>query len=253
MKLAIVSDIHANLPALRAVLADMDEQGVGRALCLGDVVGYGPHPTECIDLIRERCEVVVCGNHDEALLMGGLGFHVRARDAIRWTKAQLEPGFFSGPRVRERWDFVTKLALRHEEGGDLFLHGSPEDETSDYLMPHEASMGPTPKLERIFGAFEKRLFLGHTHFPMVMTEDYETWRPEEVEHRWLCRDDRKVIINVGSVGQPRDRDPRACYVIVDGPLVMWRRVSYPVMETVEQIRAIEDLHPSLAERLIVGQ
>ena len=100
---AVISDIHSNLAALTAVLADLDALGVRDVRCLGDVVGYGPDPLECVDLVLARAQVVVRGNHDEALVHGAYGFHLRAKEAIDWTRDQLKPGLLSGPAVRRRW------------------------------------------------------------------------------------------------------------------------------------------------------
>jgi len=252
MKFAVVSDIHSNIPALDAVLKDIEEQKVEKLICLGDVIGYGPHPIECAEKIMNRCDVVICGNHDEALKMGGLGFNGRARRAIEWTQEQLRPGFFSGMTVRKRWEFLTNLPMLHKEDRDLFIHGSPRDYTSEYVLPNDAQFGETPKLKEIFEQVDWRLFLGHTHLPMILTDEYECITPEKVDNEWECNEDEKVIINVGSVGQPRDKNPRASYVVVDGPKVTWRRVEYDFMTTVNRIKQIEKLDSSLGERLISG-
>ena len=103
MPYAIVSDIHSNIEALSVVLDDIEKLGITDILCLGDVVGYGPNPLECVDLIMERCKVTLKGNHDEALVHGAYAFNLRAQKAIEWTRDQLKPGFFSGSAVRRRW------------------------------------------------------------------------------------------------------------------------------------------------------
>src|SRR5437660_10094991 len=131
--LAIISDIHSNLEALTAVLDDAEAHDVDEIVCLGDVVGYGPSPIEVVDLVRERASACVRGNHDEALVTGGVGFRGIARDAIDWTRTVLQPGFFSGAGARRRWEWITHLPDRHEVGPDLFLHGSPRDPMNDYL------------------------------------------------------------------------------------------------------------------------
>jgi len=250
---AIISDIHANLPALNAVFRDIEVLGIERIICLGDVIGYGPDPVSCVDRVRERCEVIVCGNHDEALIFGGIGFHQQARRAIEWTASQLKPGFFSGTKVRKRWDFVTQFKMSHRERNDLFVHGSPRDPTSEYILPRDAALGETPKLVEIFSSFEHRLFAGHTHLPLVIDDGYECISPSSRGNRFQCDPGRKYIINVGSVGQPRDKDNRSCYVVVEGETVHWRRVAYDFMRTVKRINQSEGLHDSLGSRLIVGQ
>jgi predicted phosphodiesterase len=135
MVFAAISDVHANLEALEQVFADIDRQGIKDVFCLGDIVGYGPTPLACVDKIFERCRVIVRGNHDEALLSGAYGFHGRAREAIDWTREQLKPGFFSGINVRTRWERMTQLPLIHQEGDFTFVHGSPRDPTTEYVIP----------------------------------------------------------------------------------------------------------------------
>jgi diadenosine tetraphosphatase ApaH/serine/threonine PP2A family protein phosphatase len=251
---AVISDIHSNLEALTAVISDIDALGITDVRCLGDVVGYGPCPLECVDLIMARAQVVVRGNHDEALVHGAYGFHLRAQEAIDWTRDQLRPGFFSGPAVRKRWDWLTQLPLRHEDGPDVFVHGSPRDPTQEYLLAAEVAFGPTEKYEEVFAQFDRALFAGHTHLPGVITQDYATKTAAELDGELNLADlqGTKVIVNVGSVGQPRDRDRRACYVVVDGDTIRWRRVAYAAEQTVERVRGTPRLHPSLGERLLAG-
>ena len=251
---ALISDIHANLEALQAVLADIDALGVREVRCLGDVVGYGPSPLECVDLVRRRASVTVRGNHEEALVLGALGFHQRAREAIEWHRDQLRPGCFSGPTVRARWEWLTGLPLRHEEGPDLLVHGSPRDPTQEYLLAPEVAFGPSEKYEEVFAGFERLLFVGHTHQPCLITSDYEARTPAELGDVVRRADLRgkKAIVNVGSVGQPRDKDPRACWLLVTEDELRWRRVAYDPERTLARVKAEARLHPSLGERLLSG-
>jgi len=249
--LAIISDIHANVDALEAVLSDIDAQKITDVVCLGDVVGYGPTPMECVDLVMSRCRFTVMGNHEEALLHGAYGFHLRAARAIDWTRDQLKPGFFSGQVVRKRWDYLATLPLRHEAGPDLFIHGSPRQPTQEYLLGHEVGFGPTEKYEEVFAAFERLLFVGHTHLPGVITDDY-AWLPADGLEGGAYRvagSGRRAVINVGSVGQPRDKDPRACYAVVEGDEVRWRRVAYDVARAQARFEGVEALDTMLAKRL----
>jgi diadenosine tetraphosphatase ApaH/serine/threonine PP2A family protein phosphatase len=251
---ALISDIHSNIEALTVVLADIDSLGVKDIYCLGDVVGYGPNPLECVDLIMERCKVTLKGNHDEALVHGAYAFNLRAQKAIEWTRDQLKPGFFSGSAVRRRWEFLTNLPLRHELGDDLLIHGSPRDPTNEYILATEIGFGPTEKFEEIFQSFNRMLFVGHTHMPCVITDRYETKTSTELENKFKFPDlaDKRVIVNVGSVGQPRDRDPRASYVVVDGETITWRRLEYDFEKTAAKIEGIALLDSALAARLKEG-
>lgn len=251
---AIISDLHSNIEAVQVVLDDIESLGITDIICLGDVVGYGPMPLECVDLVMQRCRVTLKGNHDEALVHGAYAFNLRAQKAIEWTRDQLKPGFFSGSAVRRRWEFLTNLPLRHEEGPDLFIHGSPRDPTNEYILATEIGFGPTEKFEEIFAGFERMLFVGHTHMPCVITDKYETKTSSELDNCYTYPDmaDQKVIVNVGSVGQPRDRDNRACYVVVDGNKISWRRVEYDITKTVTQMEAIAQLDAALAARLKEG-
>ena len=249
--LALISDVHSNLEALVAVLADADAQGARDIVCLGDVVGYGPEPAATADLVRTRVSACVRGNHEEALLDGGKGFNGAARKAIEWTRAQLEPGLFAGPAARRRWAWLSSLPLTLARGSDLLVHGSPRDPTSEYLLASELAFGSTQKYEEIFETFERFLFVGHTHLPCVITDDYEAHAASELGDRYE-HVSGKAIINTGSVGQPRDGDKRACYALVEGATVTWRRVPYDVEKTVAKMAAIEALEPRLSERLLVG-
>jgi diadenosine tetraphosphatase ApaH/serine/threonine PP2A family protein phosphatase len=257
MTYAVISDLHANLPALEVVLADIDAQGIDEIYCLGDVVGYGPDPLACVDLMSERSRVTVQGNHDQALVHGAYGFHLRARDAIDWTRDELKPGFFSGRRVRDRWNWITSLPLRFERGPDVFVHGSPRDPTSEYLL---AAWVDTQResFEDAFSATQRLLFTGHTHLPCAITDTYDVLLPANLEEGFVvgARGESRAIVNVGSVGQPRDKDPRACYVVVheEGAdlRIEWRRLPYAIETTVARVDAQPRLHPSLGERLRHG-
>lgn len=254
MSYAVISDVHANLPALERVLADIDALGIEEIYCLGDVVGYGPDPTPCVDLVRTRAHRTVQGNHDEALIHGGYGFHLRAREAIDWTRDELKPGFFSGPAVRERWRWITSLPLRFERGPDVFVHGSPRDPTSEYLLAQWLDT-KREAFADAFAATERLLFTGHTHLPCVITDAYEVLGTGE-SYTVGARSEGRAIVNVGSVGQPRDKDPRACYVVVHEELgevrIEWRRVAYAIEETVARVLAQPRLDDALGERLRHG-
>ena len=139
---AVISDIHANLEALNAVLNDIEAAGVMRIICLGDIVGYGPDFEECIDIITEKCEVCLCGNHDEAAIEGPTDFNPVARDVINYTREVLKPGLISNPRKRARWNFLKDLKKIHEEDELSFYHGSPRDPVREYVMKTDVVFAP---------------------------------------------------------------------------------------------------------------
>ena len=248
MKRAIISDIHSNLEALKAVLRDIEDQGIAEIYCLGDVVGYGPNPIECIDLIRKHVNVCLLGNHDQASLFDPEGFNSSAERAIFWTREQLENPRISG--AEDRWDFLNSLLRIHRENDILYVHGSPRNPLNEYVFQDD--IYNERRMERLFSAIPKYSFQGHTHVPGIFTEDREFYAPDELNMRYTLGD-KKAMINVGSVGQPRDRDPRACYVILDGNTLQYRRIEYPLEQTIEKIMPIAELDNYLGQRLREGK
>ncbi len=202
--------------------------------------------------MRERAKVTVRGNHDDALVTGGHGFSPVARAAIDWTRTILQPGFFSGAQVRRRWEWLTTLPEKHEAGPDLFLHGSPRDPVSEYVLAFELPLWGPDRYEETFAPFDRFLFVGHTHLPCVIDDQLEARTSASLANRWKYPGKGKAIVNVGSVGQPRDQDARACYVLQDDAEIEWRRVPYDVESARKRFSGIADLHPKLAERLKIG-
>lgn len=250
MKRAIVSDIHANLEAFQAVLADIEQQGVDSTYCLGDVIGYGPDPRACL-LLARNLQLNLLGNHEEAVLFEPIGFNPKARVAIEWTKSQLSLPTASVEENRELWNFVGSMLDRHVEDGVLYVHGSPREPTREYIFA--ADVKNQEKMRDIFAAMEQRTcFAGHTHTAGIFTEDCRFLPPASVGNRYRL-DGTQVIINVGSVGQPRDGDPRGSYVLFDGETVEFRRVKYDVERTVQRFRENPILPEYLALRLLEGR
>jgi len=249
-RVALISDIHANLEALEAVLADIAKQGVSEILCLGDVVGYGYDARACIDLVQERCSLCLCGNHDWAVLHTATGFNQMARRAIELTRKRLSPGRWPSPERRRRWKFLEGLVERHERGEWLLVHGSPRDPVSEYIFPEDVELAPD-KMTEIFEAVQRACFVGHTHLPGVFTEEGLFIPAAELGGGYGLKGP-KAVVNVGSVGQPRDGDPRACYVVATEDQVQYRRVEYDVQKTMEKIRA-SHLGLLCAERLALGR
>lgn len=245
--IAIISDIHANWEALTAVLSDIADQGIQRIYCLGDIVGYGPNPRECIDACRSFA-ICLLGNHDNGALFDPDGFNVGAERAIFWTRHQLEDA--SVPGARERWNFLSQLPRTHRQNGIMFVHGSPRNPLNEYVFPEDVFN--QRKMDRIFGLVPQYCFQGHTHVPGVFTESGRFFSPEQIGQAYELAD-QKLMINVGSVGQPRDLNPRSCYVVLQGRRIQFHRVSYDWNTTRDKILAIPELDPFSGHRLLEGK
>ena len=252
MKRALISDIHANYEALRVVMADIKDQGIREIFCLGDIIGYGPNPVECLDEVMERCKVTILGNHDQAALFDPEGFNPVALRAIYWTRERLEGGSGSPAKVNKRWDFLGELHKTHHDGDFLFVHGSPREPTNEYVFPEDVYN--ERKMDALFSRIERYCFQGHTHIPGIFTQSGEFIPAEECEGDFSLSGE-KAMVNVGSVGQPRDGDCRACYVVLDDEqdVLSFRRVPYDIDSTVEKIYRIPDLSRTLGDRLRSGK
>jgi predicted phosphodiesterase len=251
---AHISDIHSNLEALQAVLEDIDKHNVKEIYCLGDIIGYGPNPRECIDQVM-KCQMVLLGNHDQGAMFDPDGFNPPAERAIFWTRAQLESPSENKQRMQNRWDFLAERPRTFKENGFLYVHGSARNPLNEYVFPED--IYNQRKMERIFALVDKYCFQGHTHVPGVFTESlpedlYQFHAPDEIEYVHKL-DVRKTLCNVGSVGQPRDGDWRACYVLLDGESIRYRRIEYDIDTTVKKIYAIPDLDNFLGDRLRDGR
>lgn len=239
MRIAVLSDIHGNLPALEAVLGACKPYDA--IWQLGDIVGYGPQPNEVVARLVEENAVGVRGNHDSAAV-GKLdtdSFNDDARAAVEWTAEQLEPA------TRE---WLAALPLRSVDGSFTLVHGSPRDPTWEYVYSAGVARANLASFET------PHCLVGHTHIPLVFRQ--RSGRMEAVEtqpNSLFAIGTERLIANPGSVGQPRDGDPRASAMILDtddGSLE-WRRVEYPI----EQVQALmRDVHlpPRLIARLEHG-
>jgi predicted phosphodiesterase len=252
--IALISDIHANMPALQAVLRDIDSLGtVERIYCLGDVIGYGPQPQECLDLVTQRCSLILMGNHEHAVLYGSFGFHPAAKRAIDWTRETLK-AIPSQVQRKALWYLLENLPVRHEIGDVLLVHGSPRDPVMEYVLESDLWEGSDPtKMDEIFSSFPRLCFVGHTHRPGVFTEDRCFLPSADLPSGYDVSDGNKYLINIGSVGQPRDRDPRSCYTLFSGDAIYFRRVEYDIAETGRLIREVDMLDKRFAERLVRGE
>lgn len=243
MRIGIVSDIHANLEALDAVLEHLDRQAPDLLVCLGDFVGYGPDPNACIDRLLPRLRAAVMGNHDQAAVGARSidGFNLYAQAAIVWTRQALSEA--SGA-------YLNSLPLSLEIEGLFLVHGSPRQPADEYILDTR-----TARASFTAQAFKIAL-VGHTHQPAVFEESKRRASAKGLlpEVPLPLDPARRYIINVGSVGQPRDGDPRAAYAIFDAgeATVTLFRVAYPVEHTQRKMDAA-GLPVPLIERLALGR
>jgi diadenosine tetraphosphatase ApaH/serine/threonine PP2A family protein phosphatase len=250
---AIISDVHSNIEALQAVLADIAEQGGEEILCLGDIVGYGPDPEACIDLIEKMCRFCLSGNHDYAVLTHAERFNPLAEEAVDYTRNVLKPTALSVGHKKARWRFLESLPTRMTEGDILYVHGSPRDDRNEYILESDIAFGMADKLREIFGMTPRLLFVGHSHYPGVIDPQLTFRHPEEDSLVFDLPPEQKAIINVGSVGQPRDGDNRACYVLVNGNRIIYRRVEYPFRTTMSKMERVGPISKEAADRLEYGR
>ncbi len=252
MKRALISDIHGNFEALTAVLTRIGDLNVDEIICLGDIIGYGPDPVKCLDSVIANCQMTILGNHDQAAIFDPDGFNPVALRAIFWTREQLEKDNGNPEGCDLRWDFLGELPRRHDEGEFLFVHGSPRDPTNEYVFPEH--IYEKEKMKILMSRFELLCFQGHTHIPGVFTESGSFFAPEQRDHHFELGSE-KSMINVGSVGQPRDDNPKACFVVLDSDtkIVDYHRVDYDIETTRAKIHAVPELDNMLGDRLLSGR
>ncbi|MCP3919855.1 MAG: metallophosphoesterase family protein [bacterium] len=272
---AIISDLHANTPAVEVALTDARARGVRRIVCLGDVVGYGANPRACLDYVMQLCgpepvwngrgvvdgeesEVLspgLClqGNHEDALLGSAEDFNPKARAAIEWTRDEInrDP---DPERGYAYWDFIGALEPARRDEVAMFAHGSPRDPVREYMLPRD--IRNREKMAANFDHMDRGVcFVGHSHVPAIYYEDGSIYRPSGTEGPYELGDlsKNRAIINVGSVGQPRDGDNRLSYVVFDGQNVTFIRLDYDHEAAASAIRAVPELPDFLADRLAVGR
>jgi predicted phosphodiesterase len=241
-RIAILSDVHGNLPAFKAVIEAARADDVDAIWFLGDLVGYGAHPDECVALARAECDVVLGGNHDLAVagVIAMTDFSPSAAAAAQWTR---------GHASQETLDTLASLEPARSGEAIGLYHGSPRDPIWEYVLsPAQA--------EDCFDCAEERVSaIGHTHVALRFTRhDGELVGEQTPGGTELELGEGEWLINPGSVGQPRDRDPRAAWMLLDLErwTGSWRRVEYPIEEAAKAIAAV-DLPRHLADRLFIGQ
>jgi predicted phosphodiesterase len=242
MKYGFFSDVHANLEALKACIIDFRSEKLDKLFFLGDAVGYGPNPDECVKLINEISEVNLMGNHDYAALglMETEYFNQYAAESMGWTKNSIS---------EKTMEIMSDFELTHVIDRILLVHSSPrEPENWHYILDMEDA-------EENFDFFKEKIcLLGHTHRPYIVykSESEEAILSKETEVN--IEDKYRYLVNIGSVGQPRDGDPRSCYLIYDSDAgsLRLKRVQYDVKST-QMVMAKIGLPEYLIDRLAVGR
>ena len=237
MPIAIVSDIHGNLEALEEVLKYIEENEIETVYCLGDIVGYGPNPNECVELIKKRCQRVVIGNHDHAAI--GLTsteyFNDFAKISTHWTANTL---------TDQNKEYLAGLDFSFEADDFLAVHSTPSMPSMWHYILSEIDA------QQEFKQFDKRLcFIGHSHFPIIFNDQAGFSRAAQVQ----LESDTRYIVNVGSVGQPRDGNPKTCFCVYHPTeqKINFIRLDYDLNKTREKIIKA-GLPVFLADRLVKG-
>ncbi len=231
MRFAFISDIHANLEALEAVLTDIKGQRIDEVICLGDIVGYGANPNECIELVKKYCPETLLGNHDAAAvdLLSTQHFNIHAKIAIEWTEQNLK---------KENRSYLSALQLKSTKDSLTLVHATPYEPNMWYYITslEEAAFN--------FQFFDTQICLvGHTHIPIIiiLDKDKELYVHQDTHVKMGELEGARYLINVGSVGQPRDRNPKSCYGILDTAEkeFFYRRVSYNIDKAQSKMKKIK--------------
>jgi len=243
MRIALLSDVHGNLPAFKAVIADVEESGADETWCLGDLVGYGAQPDACVELARERCDLCLAGNHD-LVVTGEIDisdFSSSAALAAQWTRENI---------ADEALDFLKSLSPERKDGAIGLYHASPRDPVWEYVLSTWQADECMDLMEARVGA------VGHSHVALWFKRTGEGQVEGAPAEGGLEHDlsDGEWLLNPGAVGQPRDGDPRAAWLLLDTEAwsAEWRRVEYPIEAAASAIEAA-GLPTVLAQRLYNGQ
>jgi len=247
MRVAVITDIHGNLPALEAVLADIEKAEIDRIWCLGDTVGYGAFPNECVSLVEERCEVSLVGNHDLAVTgeIDTALFSPSAAEAVKWTQGRIDEAALA---------FLKGLQPETVLEDASLYHASPRDPVWEYVLGGEQAEACLEVQARPIS------LIGHSHVALFFSNtsgesaDLDGGQCRAEDDRGL--DEGRWLLNPGSAGQPRDGDPRAAWLELDlsdvGRVARWKRTDYEIDRAAEAIREA-GLPGMLAERLYSGQ
>ncbi len=242
MKYALISDIHANVEALTATLSDIDAQGVDRIHCLGDVIGYGADPSACLELVQERCDIKLLGNHEYTALgrQSTDLFNEAARLSAEWTVGQLS---------ERDLEIMGAFELDRAIDQAYLVHASPyRPDSWHYIFT-------TDEAHLAFKHLKKKLcFFGHSHLPLILSQDADGNPRSRVGHSFEPDPDQTYLVNIGAVGQPRDNDARASYVVFDDDAyeIAFHRVEYDIEKAQSKMTAAH-LPEVLVSRIAVGR
>lgn len=242
MRYGFFSDVHGNLEAMQACVLDFKAEKIDKLFFLGDAVGYGPNPDESVKLIGDISVAMLMGNHDYAALglMETEYFNQYAAESVGWTKSSLS---------EKAIEIMSDFSLTHELDNILLVHSSPrEPENWHYILDMEDA-------EENFNFFTQRICLvGHTHRPYIVVKDESGSVVLSKQTEEILEDSKRYLINIGSLGQPRDGDPRCCYLIYDSDdnSVRFKRVQYNIKDT-QKVMAKVGLPEYLIDRLAVGR
>jgi predicted phosphodiesterase len=241
-RIALVSDVHGNLPAFQAVLRAIEEEDVDGVWCLGDLVGYGANPNECVELAERSVDLCLIGNHDLVVIdrLDISDFSANAAAAAEWTKEQLTP---------DARAYLEQLEPANEDHALGLYHASPRDHVWEYVLSSLAADDCMDEMDARVGA------VGHSHVALAFwrKDDGPTAGAQSEDGTKLDISEDRWLLNPGSVGQPRDGDPRASWLVLElgSWEATWRRTEYPVDEAADAIR-VAGLPKQLADRLYYG-
>ena len=251
MRRALIADIHSNFVALEAVIADCDAQRVDEIVCLGDMVGYGPQPAECVDLVRRRCKWALMGDQDAARFMVSTS---KVNDFARWLDRELKPEWYDLPSKKARWKWMEALPTERKDDDVLYIHGSPRDPWFEYVLPEHFKIPENKNAIEIFSKIARLCFFANTGIPGIVIEHSDWMYPtHDPEHTFELQG-VKTLVNVGSVGRPRDKNPKSCYVIYDDQqfTITFRRTAYDLDKFCDSLSRVPGLSERYVERLRRG-
>lgn len=261
--IAIFSDIHGNLEAFQAALVDAEQHGAQHFVCLGDLVGYGPDPIACIELVM-NWPTVTRGFYDHSAMTGG-DLHGWGSPIVKNTIFHFRKEMVRQKKESAIGKYLANLPISIKDQNAFYSHSVPGQPNGYFLYPEE--IYSPQNLDQVATKFDRLCFCGHTHLPGIFEGQKEESRVrsgESSEHSWkyisaegLNRPydvlAEKTICNVGSVGQPRDENPSACYVLFDHGQLIHRRVEYDIEKTISKIKSIDETDDFLIKRLLSGR